>query len=149
MALLVELPVVRQEGLRHDAEQAAALDGERGIVDAVAPAERRADQQQRPEIGRFGDHPGGGGLDRVQQGLLEQQVLDRVGREAEFGEDRQRGPRIVAPPGEVEDRVGVALGLGRVAPACAGRNPGEAVAVEGAEARRRFGGGWRHGHLSG
>ncbi|MET3866529.1 hypothetical protein ABIC20_003838 [Methylobacterium radiotolerans] len=149
MALLVEFPVVRQECLRDDAEQAAALDGERAVVDAVSPAQGRADEQQRPEIGRFGDHPGCGGLDRVEQRLLQEQVLDRVGREAELGEDRQRRPRIVAGPGEVEDDVGVALGLGRMAAAGAGRDPGETVAIEGAEARRRFGGGWRHGHLSG
>ena len=40
-------------------------------------------------------------------------------------------------------------GLGRMAAAGAGRDPREAVAVEGAEAGRRFGGGLGHGRLSG
>ena len=156
MALLVELPVVRQEGLWDHAEQATALDGERAVVDPVAPAQRRADEQQRPQAGRFGDHPGGFFLHGIEQRLLQQQILDRVGRQPEFGEDRQRRTRIVAGLREGEHRVGVARGLGRVAAARAGRHPGEAVAVEGVEGGRSEapeigGGGGRrlgHGHLS-
>jgi hypothetical protein len=152
MTLLVEFPVVRQERLRHHAEQPAALDRQGAIVDAVAPAQGRADQQQRSQARRFGDHPGGGGLDRVEQGLLQQQVLDRVGREPELGEDREGRPGFVAGPGQVEHRVGVAGGIARMAAPRAGRHPGEAVTVQGPEARREvgkgFGMGLGHGRLS-
>ena len=69
-------------------------------------------------------------------GLLQQQVVDRVGRQSEFGEYRERRSRLMAGSGEAEDRLRVALGLRRMAAAGAGRHSGEAVAIDGAKARR-------------
>ena len=57
MPVLVELAVVRQVDLRHDAEQPAALDGDGRVVDAPGVAERRADEQERPQRGGAFDQP--------------------------------------------------------------------------------------------
>ena len=50
---LVELAVVRQVGLRHDAEDPAAVDDHRAVVDPVPVAQRRADDQHRQQVGRW------------------------------------------------------------------------------------------------
>ena len=145
VSLLVELPIVRQEALRDRPEQPAALDGERAIVDPVAPAQGRADQEQRAEAGGGGDHPLRRGLDRVEQRLLQQQVLDRVGRERQLREYRHRRPGLVAGPREIEHRGGVAIRVGGVAASGAGGDAGEAVPVERAEGLFRLRSGFGQG----
>ena len=50
--VLVELAVVRQVDLRHDAEQPAAVDGDGRVVDAAGVAQRRAEEQQRQQLRR-------------------------------------------------------------------------------------------------
>ena len=51
-------------------------------------------------------------FDRVEQRVLEQQVVDRVGREAELGEHHQSDPRLVAGGKQCLDLAGVAVRLG-------------------------------------
>ena len=50
MALLVEFAIVRQVALRHDAENVAAMDDDRAIVERAARAQRRADDEDREEL---------------------------------------------------------------------------------------------------
>ncbi len=52
MPVLVELAVVRQMDFRRHPEQAAAVDGERAVIDAVAVAQRRADEQHGQQLCR-------------------------------------------------------------------------------------------------
>ena len=52
LAALVELPVCRQIRLRNDAEQPAAMDHQRGIVDAPGMAQRRAGRPARGRVSR-------------------------------------------------------------------------------------------------
>ena len=84
MAVLVEFAIVRRIGFRHDAEQMSALDSERAIVEAVTPAHRRADEDQRPQgFGRL-DEGRDRRRDAIEQSVLHDEIVDRVGRQREF-----------------------------------------------------------------
>ena len=96
MPRLVEFAVVGQMDLRHHAEQPAAMDRQRAVVERSGMAQRRADQQQRQQIGGRGDQVRDRGLHRVQQRGLLQQVADRVAGQAEFRKHRQRHAAPVA-----------------------------------------------------
>ena len=50
VALLVELAIVRQKALWHDAEDFAAMDDDRAIVKRAARADRRADDQDGEKL---------------------------------------------------------------------------------------------------
>ena len=106
LAALVELAVRRQVGLRHDAEDAAAVHDERAVVDPVAMAQRRADDEHRQQPGRALDDRGQRVLDAVEDGVLEQQVLDRVAAQGQLGEDghRRRPPRRTRAPSAARPR---------------------------------------------
>ena len=96
MPRLVEFAVVGQMHLRHHAEQPAAMDGDRRVVERAGMAQRGADQQQRQQIGGGGNDRADCCLDRVQQGGLLQQIADRVAGYAEFREHRERRTALVA-----------------------------------------------------
>ena len=85
VALLVELAVVRQVGLGHHAQDDAAMDDDGGVVEAARQAQRRADDQDGKELVRGLDDLGDRLLDLVQERILQQQVLDGVGREPSSG----------------------------------------------------------------
>ncbi len=72
----VELPVGRQVGLRHDTEHGAPVDHHGGVVDPVLIAQRRADHQHGHQLGRRDHDVEQRHLDRVEQGVLQQDVLD-------------------------------------------------------------------------
>ncbi len=94
--MLVELAVVRQMHLRHDAEQAAVADHKGAIVEAMAPMHRRPDEKQRTQPARGFDEPVARRHNRIEQRVLHEQVVDGVGRQGEFGEDRESGAVVVA-----------------------------------------------------
>ena len=103
MALLVELAVVGQVALRHDAQHRAAMDHHGRVVEAVAPAQRRPDDQHRQEVAAAVDQRQHRGLDGVEQRRLEEQVVERVARDESSGNTARpappaRGPRA-RPPG--------------------------------------------------
>ena len=80
MPALVEFAVVRQVDLGHDAEQPAAVHGKRAVIEAAEMPDRRAEEDERHQLaGRLHDvrHAA---LDRLEQGVLQQEVVDRVGR---------------------------------------------------------------------
>src|SRR5947209_1938201 len=79
MPPLVELAVIRQISLGDDAENLAPVDDEGRIVELAVPAERRSDDEQREKFLRGFDQLRDAALDRPQQRILEQQVLDRIG----------------------------------------------------------------------
>ena len=103
-AALVELAVGRQVRLRRDAEQLAAVDHDGAVVEAVAVAQRRADDEHREEIGGCLDQPRDRRLDGVEHGILHHEVVDRVAGQAQLGEDGDG------------DGLGVALARRRRAP---------------------------------
>ena len=97
-ARLVELPVGRQVRLGRDAEHAAAVDHDRAVVEPVALAQRRADDEHRAQVAARRDHVARWPQDRVEQRVLQDQVVDRVAAQAQLGEDRDRDALVVARP---------------------------------------------------
>ena len=93
---LVELPVVRQVRLRRDAEDPAAVDHDRAVEEPVAVPQRRPDDEHRPQVRRRRDQLGDRRLHRVEQRVLQEQVVDRVAGQRELGEDRDRDALLVA-----------------------------------------------------
>ena len=131
MPLLVELAVVRQVDLGHHAQDRAAMDDDGGIVEPSAHPEWRADNQDRIELLRRLHHFGNGSLDLVEQRVLQQQVLDRIGREPQFREDHERGPGLV-PLGRQPQRFGkVKRRIGDPGARNAAGDAQKVVAVEG------------------
>ena len=133
MPRLVELPIIGQMDLRHHAQQPAAMDGERTIIECAQVAQRRADQQQRQQVGRGGDDRVDRRLHRVQQRGLLQQIADRVAGQAEFGEHRQRHRLAVAVARHRQDRLRVRRRIGQRRPGGAGGDTRETVTVKGSE----------------
>ncbi len=128
-ALLVELAVVRQVRLGRDAEHAAALHDDGAVQQPVAHLERRPDDEQRPQVGARLDDRREGVRRRLQEGVREVQVVDRVPRDAQLGEDGDRDAVVVARARLGEDRGGVRAGVGDGDGDGAGRHAGEAVGV--------------------
>ena len=144
-ALLVIFAVVGKEGLGHDAEHPAAVDGDSAIVEAAVADDCGAEEQERLQVGAgVAD-----GADCVERRALlrrlQVQVVDRVAGEVEFGEDdhvatlgiggageRDRGPRV---------RRGVADAGGRGG----ARDADHALAVEREEGMGHAGGVTRGG----
>ena len=129
MPALVKFAVIRQVNLWHDAEQPAAMNNERTVVELTLGPERGADRDHRKPVAARGDQAVDFALDRVEQRVLEQQIVDRIGRETEFGEYHQRHPRRVALGEEGKHGVGVAPRLANRNPRHAGADPGELVSV--------------------
>ena len=133
MPRLVEFAVVGQVHLRHHAEQPAAMDGHRRVVERAGMAQRRADQQQRQQIGGGCNDRGDCRLDRIQQGGLLQQIADRVAGHAKFREHGERRAALVAIACDCKDRLGVGRRVGERAARGAGGDAGKAVSVDRAE----------------
>ena len=132
-AFLVIFAVIGEEAFRHDAEDGPAGDGEAAIVEPAVAAQGRADHQHGLQTHAFPGQPRQPVLDRVEEGVLEEQVVDRVGGDVQLREDgevhaarvrlaRQR-QRLVDVEGDVADRGDRARR----------RHPDEAVAVDRSE----------------
>ena len=132
-SLLVILPVVGQEALRHHPEQSAARDRQRAIVEPSRTPQRRAYQQDRRQTGACGRDVRDGVLDGVEERGLQEEVVDGVGGDAELGKDRQVHPRRIRAPGLLEDGVAVVADVGRAHARRACRHPDEAMPVHGHE----------------
>ncbi len=76
------------------------------------------------------------GLDRVEQRVLQQQVLDRIARKAEFREHREPDASAMAGGGRREDRLGIAGRIGDAGLDRSGRDPQEAVGIDRSEHHR-------------
>ena len=94
LAPLVELPVVRQMDLRHDAEHPAAVDHDGGVEQPRPVPQRRADDDHRQQVGA-GPHDLVQALVHgVEHGVLAEQVVDGVPGERKLGEQRDRDTRV-------------------------------------------------------
>ena len=96
MPPFIEFAVIRQKHLGHDAEQASAMDDDAAIVEMPAVPQRRADDKHREEVAACREQPIDLPLDLVEHGVLEQQIVDRIGRKPELGEHHQGDPGLVA-----------------------------------------------------
>ena len=139
MPALVEFAVIRQKHLRHDAEHPAAMDRDRAIVEPalVAAAARR---RQRPGAGsRFPHQPVDLRLDRIEHRVLEQQIVDRIGRQRQLGKHHQRDAARVAVAQQRQRLIGVLLRLGDRDLRHARADPHKLVMVRRKEGRHRLG----------
>ena len=137
MATLVELAVVRQVDLRHDAEQPAAVDRHRAIVEAAVVPERRANEDQRQQVGRgCARRVAIACFDGVEQRVLQQQIVDRVAGHAEFREQREGNALVVAAPDGMQDRARVGARIGDRGLRRTSRNADETVRINRAEIHR-------------
>ena len=92
------------------------MDHDGGVVDPVLITQGCADDQHRHQFGRGHDDIEQRVLDRVEQSILQQNVLDRVAGQRQLREDRQRSAVVVAGPGDSQHRLSVYDGVrdGRV-----------------------------------
>ena len=100
--LLVELAVVGQVGLRGDADDLAAVDQDRAVVEAVAMAKGGAHHDEGQQVGGASGELDERGLDLAQQHVLQEQVVDGVAGDAELGEERDRRPLPTDVAGPLE-----------------------------------------------
>ena len=139
MPPLVEFAVIRQKYFRHDPEHMAAVDRDRAIVEPPLPPQRRADDEDRTQVFACRDQPLDLRLDRIEHRVLEQQIVDRIGRQRQLGKHHQRDPRRVAVAQERQRLVAVPGRLGDGDLRHARADPHELVTVRGKEGRHRTG----------
>ena len=135
-AVLVELAIVRQEGLGGDADDLAPVDHHRAVVEEAVLAERRADHEQRIQGLGLRAQAVDLVLHRVQQRLLKMQVVDGVGRQAKLWEHQDGGVLLVRAAHHGRDRVGVGGGIGGGDAGGADAHPHELVGVGRVERKR-------------
>ena len=126
---LIEFAVVRQKHLGDDAEQPSAMDDDAAIVEMPAVPQRRPDDKDREEVAAGGDQPVELALHLVEHRVLEQQIVDRIGRKAELREHHQGDPGLVAGGEQVQDIVGVLPRIGDCDMRDAGADADEFVTV--------------------
>ncbi len=130
MAAFVEFTIVRQERLGDDAQKRAFVDDGGYVVEATHDAEGEADQQhRRPVFGRF-NQSGDGGLSPVQHCVLQEEVVDGVAGEAEFGADQQCRAFCVGGFGHFQCRREVGVRVGDRDAGRGGGDAGHAVVVD-------------------
>lgn len=105
------------------------MDDDRGVVDAVSVAQRRAYHQHRQQVGGGRDDVEQRIFDGVEQRVLQQDVLDRVAGQRQLGKYGQRHRVVVAFAGHPQNRLGVGRGVPDRGVVCAGGDPHKPVAV--------------------
>jgi hypothetical protein len=140
-AILIEFPIVGQETFGRDSEDPAAGDHHRAIVERAAMLHRRADDQHRRKVAAGGGQALDLGLHPPQQGVLQEEVVDGVGREPQLRKQHQVAAARMAFPGQGQGLDGVEPRVADRHRRRAGRDPHEAVAVDRVE---RLGPGFRH-----
>ena len=103
MTLFVELPVVGEITLGHHAEHLAAVDDDRTVVQPVSSLQGGPDDYHREEVAGCLTQGLDGVENGVQEDVLEQQVVDGVAGQAEFGEDGDGHVAGVELPAGVEN----------------------------------------------
>ena len=129
VTLLVVLPVVREVGLRRHAQHLPAVHDDGAVVEPVAVLQRGTDDDDRKQVDARADHVHQGLIHRVEQWLLQQQVVDGIAAEAQLGEHGDRGALVVALPRQVDRALGVGRGVGDGHWQGARGDPGEPLVV--------------------
>ena len=76
---------------------------------------------------------GNRGLDRVEEGVLQEQIVDRVGGEVELGEDGEVDIRPVRAPRFLENGIAIEANIRGTDPRGAGGHPDKAMSMQGHE----------------
>ena len=128
-ALLVVFAVVGQIGLGHNPQHLAGPDHHRTVIQGVAVADRRPDHRHDIRLGRrlrdHGDLP----LDLVQQRRLHMQIVDRIGRQRQFGKDHQVHALLARLTDQGDVLLAVRPGVAHVADRRRRRHAHEAVGL--------------------
>ncbi len=126
---LVELPIGREERLGRHPEDLAAVDHHRTVVDPVALAQWGSDDEHGTQVGARLDDRRDRPVDRLEQRVLQEQVVDRVAGQAQLGEERHRDALVVTAARLGKDRLRVGGGVGDRDRQGAGGDPREPVRV--------------------
>jgi hypothetical protein len=105
------------------------MNDHRGVVDPVPVAQRRPDDEHRHQLRRRHDDVEHCILDRIQQCVLHDDVLDRGAGQPQFRVHRTGEVVVVAGPREPQHRFGVGRRNPQRGVMRARGNPHEAVAV--------------------
>ena len=115
LALFVEFAVIGQVALGNDAQQFAPRHDQRAVVDASTAPQGGAEHQHGCKVPRCLDDRGDLRLDRVEQGHLQMQIVDGIGRKREFGIDdfcsRCRVCENACPPFAITDEKQIVRGV--------------------------------------
>ena len=85
------------------------MDDDGGVVQPAREAQRRADDQDGKELVGSRDDLGDRRLDLVQERILQQQVVDGIGRQSQLGKDHDGRAGLVAFGGQPQ-RLGEIVG---------------------------------------
>jgi hypothetical protein len=132
-ALLVVFAIIGQIALGYDAQEPAACDRQGAVVQAPRAADRRPDADHRREVAPRFDQPGHRPLDGVQQRVLQMQIVDRIGRQAELGKDDEVHALGVRLAPEIQNPVGVGVDVADRARRRRGGHAQHALIVERVE----------------
>ncbi len=102
LPLLVELAVVRQICLRHHAENAAAVNDKGAVEQLRLVAQRGSRDDDRAERPAGRDELGDPGFHGIEERVLEEEVIVRIGGQPQLREDRDRCPMCVGLAGEIQ-----------------------------------------------
>ena len=105
------------------------MDDDRAVEDPGAVHQRGADHDHRAQVGAGRDDLVDRREHALEQGVLEEQVVDRVAAQRQLGEHRHRDAVLVAGPRLREHRRGVGRRVRDRDRHRAGRDPGEPVRI--------------------
>ena len=143
--LLVELAVVGQIGLGHDAAHRPALDDEGAVVQATRHAHGRTDDDRRQETGAGGADGLDGGEGLVQEHVTQHEVVDGVAGQAQLGEGDEAHAVVGQSASPFDDGGGVGVRVRQHDGQGDGSNTRETLIVGGAELDGRLRGGGPRG----
>ena len=113
------------------------MDHHRGVVEPVAEAQRRSDDQDGQQIARSLEEPPDRRFDRVEERILQQQIVDRIAGQAEFGKGGDADAARVAEFRHRDDRRCVGIRVGQGGRNGAGGDADEAMRIDRTEAHGR------------
>ena len=130
LARLVELAVVRQVGLGHDAQQPAAVHDRGAVEQRMVHAQRQPHHRHRGQAFAGGDDARQRRFAAVEQRALVEQVVAGVGRQPQLGKDHQRRALLRGLLQQRDALLGVEGRVGDAAARHRHRHAGEALAVQ-------------------
>ena len=136
-ALFVIFAIVGQEALGYHAEQFAPRDDQRAIVDPAIAAQRCSEDQHRAKLARGGDDRLDLRFDRIEQCELHMQIVDRIGRQRQFGIEQEVDMLRMRLVRGLENTLGIIGDVGCAHLGRTRREANEAMRVHVVEGMRR------------
>src|SRR5690606_18891007 len=108
-------------------------EGDRRIVQPAAAPQWRAQQQHWLQLAGVRAEPRDARRNRIQQGVLQEQVINGTGREVEFGKDKQVDTRGIGLAGKRQGLLNVETDVASGTPWTCHGSAHKAMAVERSE----------------